>query len=242
MLAALTAASVRGLIATGARSGQRLRRALKDPATGVRTAPLCFASRGFSLHAATRIAGPDRRGLERLCRYVARPALASGRLRLLASQRLCFALKTPWSDGTSHLLLSPMELLEKRAALVPPPRLHLLRYHGVLAPRARDRGRIVPAQPVAEPGGGRRYERSVLHPSPGVGGPAGAGVFLRPQRMRDLWRAPEDRRRPDRSGLDPDLSGGGRAAGGASAEGPAAAAVRVRRLISSAIRSLRREP
>ncbi len=60
------------------------------------------------------------------------------------------ALKTPWSDGTSHLLLSPMELLEKLAALVPPPRFHLLRYHGVLAPRARDRHRIVPTQPVAE--------------------------------------------------------------------------------------------
>ncbi len=151
VLAALTAASVRGLIATGARAGQRLRRALQDPAIGVRTASLCFASRGFSLHAATRIAGPDRRGLERLCRYVARPALASGRLRLLASQRLCFALKTPWSEGTSHLLLSTMELLERRAALVPPPRLHLLRYHGVLAPRARGRGRIVPTKPVAEP-------------------------------------------------------------------------------------------
>ena len=41
-------------------------------------------------------------------------------------------------------------LLEKLAALVPPPRLHLLRYHGVLAPRARDRGRIVPAKPVEE--------------------------------------------------------------------------------------------
>ena len=151
MLAVLTAASVRGLIATGARTGQRLRRVLKDPATGVRTAPLCFASRGFSLHAARRIVGRDRRGLERLCRYVARPALASGRRRLLASQRLCFALKTPWSDGTSHLLLSPMERLEKRAALVPPPRLHLLRYHGVLAPRTRARDRIVPANPVAEP-------------------------------------------------------------------------------------------
>ncbi len=119
-------------------------------ATGVRTGPLCFASRGFSLHAATRIAGPDRRGLERLCGYVARPPLASGRLRLLASQRLCFALKTPWSDGTRHLLLSRMELLEKLAALVPPPRFHLLRYPGVLAPRARDRGRIVPAKPVEE--------------------------------------------------------------------------------------------
>ena len=150
VLAALTAASVRGLIATGARAGQRLRRVLKDPATGVRTAPLCFASRGFSLHAATRIAGRDRRGLERLCRYVARPPLASGRLRLLASQRLCFALKTPWSDGTRHLLLSAMELLEKLAAPVPPPRLHFLRYHGVLALRARDRGRIVPAKPVEE--------------------------------------------------------------------------------------------
>ncbi len=44
-----------------------------------------------------------------------------------------------------------MELPEKLAALVPPPRLHLLRYHGVLAPRARSRDRIVPAKPVAEP-------------------------------------------------------------------------------------------
>ena len=49
---------------------------------------------------------------------------------------------------------------------------------------------------------------------------------------RSLWRAPEDHRRPDRSDLDPDLSGGGRAAGGAPAEGPAAAAVRVRGLTS----------
>ena len=120
VLAALTAASVQGITATGAGAGQRLRRVLKDAATGVRTAPLCFASRGFWLHAATRIAGPDRRGLERLGRYVARPALAGGRLRLVDADPLSFALKTPWSDGTRHLLLSPMELLEKLAALVPP--------------------------------------------------------------------------------------------------------------------------
>ncbi len=179
-LAALTAASVRGLLATGARAGQRLRRALKDPATGVRTAPLCFARRGFSLHAATRIAGPDRLGLERLCRYVAQPALASERRRIIDPERLSFALKTPWSDGTSHLLLSPMERLEKRAALVPPPRLHLLRCHGVLAPRARDR--IVPAEAVAEP----RFERPVLRSSAGVAPPARPGVFRRAQPMRGL--------------------------------------------------------
>ena len=73
-----------------------------------------------------------------------------GRLRILDADHLSFALKTPWSDGTRPLLLSPMELLEKLAALVPPPRFHLLRYHGVLAPRARDRDLIVPAKPVEE--------------------------------------------------------------------------------------------
>jgi hypothetical protein len=56
VLAAMTAASVRGLIATGERAGQRLRRVLRDPARGIRTGPLCFASRGFSLQAAD----PDR--------------------------------------------------------------------------------------------------------------------------------------------------------------------------------------
>ena len=55
-----------------------------------------------------------------------------------------FTLKTPWADGTTALLLSPQELLEKLAALVPPPRLHLIRYHGVLAPASADRAQIVP--------------------------------------------------------------------------------------------------
>jgi hypothetical protein len=40
--------------------------------------------------------------------------------------------QTPWADGTTALLLSPQELLEKLSALVPPPRLHLIRYHGAL--------------------------------------------------------------------------------------------------------------
>ncbi len=104
LLAAITAASVRGVVATGERAGQRLRRVLRDPATGVRTAPLCVASRGFSLHAATRIAADDRPGLEKLLRYVARPPLAAGRLRLLEVGTLSFALKTRWDDGTTHLI------------------------------------------------------------------------------------------------------------------------------------------
>ena len=43
------------------------------------------------------------------------------------------ATETPWVDGTTSLMLSPTELIEKLAALAPPPRLSLIRYHGVLA-------------------------------------------------------------------------------------------------------------
>ncbi len=56
-------------------------------------------------------------------------------------------------DGNSQVASArrERELLGKLAALVPPPRFHLLRYQGVLAPRARTRDGIVPAKPVAEP-------------------------------------------------------------------------------------------
>ena len=40
-----------------------------------------------------------------------------------------------------------MELIEKLAALIPPRRLNLVRYHGILAPNARDRPQVVPAPP-----------------------------------------------------------------------------------------------
>ncbi len=61
------------------------------------------------------------------------PGPVAGRLRIIDADQLSFALKTPWSDGTTHLLLSPLELLEKLAALEPPPPLNLIRYHGILA-------------------------------------------------------------------------------------------------------------
>ena len=70
LLAALSAASIQGPLATGPRAGQRVRRLLSDPIEGLRSGPLCFSARGFSLHAATRIEAEDRAGLERLSRYV----------------------------------------------------------------------------------------------------------------------------------------------------------------------------
>jgi hypothetical protein len=45
-------------------------------------------------------------------------------------------LRHPWSDGTTHLLFDPLELLERLAVLIPRPRINLILYHGVLGPRA----------------------------------------------------------------------------------------------------------
>jgi len=50
------------------------------------------------------------------------------------------------SDGTTHVIFDPVDLIGKLAALVPPPRFNLVRYHGVLAPSARWRSRIVPVE------------------------------------------------------------------------------------------------
>ena len=73
-----------------------MRRVLSDPIEGLRSGPLCFAARGFSLHAATRIEAEDRAGLERLCRYVARPPLVTGRLQWVDADHLTFRLKMPY--------------------------------------------------------------------------------------------------------------------------------------------------
>ena len=118
-LAGITAASVQHMIATGERAGLPVRRVLADPAEGIRTAPLCYVSRGFSLHAARRIQADDRDGLENLCTYVTRPPLAAGSLQQVSEDKLVFKLKSSWSDGTAFLILSPHELLEKLSAIVP---------------------------------------------------------------------------------------------------------------------------
>jgi len=52
-------------------------------------------------------------------------------------------LRKAWRDGTTHLLFGPAEFLEKLAALTPRPEMHVLLYHGVLAPHARWRRQIV---------------------------------------------------------------------------------------------------
>jgi len=65
----------------------------------------------------------ERTGLERLLRYCARPPFALERLELLGHDQLVYRLPKPQPDGLTELRLSPLELLERLAARIPPPRL-----------------------------------------------------------------------------------------------------------------------
>ena len=71
------------------------------------------------------------------------------RVEALPDGRVRIALKRAWSDGTTALELSRLELVERLVSLVPPPRANQVHYHGVLASRSRLRGRVRPKAPKA---------------------------------------------------------------------------------------------
>ncbi len=111
LLAALYAASVAGRVATGPRAGRRVLR-LGDR-VDAEDLPLvegerCTTVGGVSLHANVAVPARDRRRLERLCRYVARPPVATERLSRMEDGRLLYRLKHRWRDGTTHVVFEPL--------------------------------------------------------------------------------------------------------------------------------------
>ena len=73
---------------------------------------------GFSLHANVAVAARDRAWLESLIRYIARRSLASERPQMLRDSRLACECNRPWRDGTSRVICTPMETIEKLDAKV----------------------------------------------------------------------------------------------------------------------------
>jgi len=104
---------------------------------------LAYQHSGFSVDAGVRIESHDRAALERLLRYCARPPFAMDRLRKEGAA-LVYRCATQHSEPTNdkrgakvdELHLTPLELIARIAALVPPPRTHRHRYFGVLAPNS----------------------------------------------------------------------------------------------------------
>jgi hypothetical protein len=111
---------------------------------------------GFSLHAATVCEAYQRSRLERLCRYITRPPIATKRLSVDDQGRVVYRYKQPFRDGSTHVILEPLDFIARLAALVPRPRLNLTRFHGVFTPKSstvrgscRGAGRVDADKPLA---------------------------------------------------------------------------------------------
>jgi len=155
-LEACQAASVRNVVAMGPRAGRPLRKIVlpglaRDEGRGTHEAS---GAAGFDLHIGPVVRADERGRLERLCRYLLRPPLASERLEVLPDGRVKYSLRHAWRDGTTAVVMDPLDFVGRLAALVPAPGRHEVRYHGTLAPNAGWRKLIVPKAPEAEPRGG----------------------------------------------------------------------------------------
>jgi hypothetical protein len=137
---------------------------------------IAWSANGFDLHAAVVVPDNDRLRLERLLRYTARPPFAIERLEPLPDGRLSYRFKTPWRDGTTHAVSTPLEFIEKLCALVPTPRAHLVRFSGVLGPAAKWRSSIVPpVEAVSETSAAAVSSTLTTEPPPSESSPADDG-------------------------------------------------------------------
>jgi len=194
-------AAVQGRTALGERAGDRDMHAGRgsrdEPFV---KAPLCADIDGFSLHAGVVVPAHDRERLEKLCRYAARPAIAESRLSRLPDGRVAYELKRRWKNGTTHVVMEPQVFIERLCALVPRPRKHLVTYHGVLAPAAGLRSRIVP-EPASEEDGAGEGDAVCRHTRGGAGkvcfklGQEANATVPPPRRRRAVPHAPRKLRR-----------------------------------------------
>ena len=111
---------------------------------------------GFSLHAGVAARANERKKLERpggvpLCRYISRPAVSERRLSLTPGGNIHYQLKTPYRDGTTHVIFEPLDFMARLAALIPRPRANLTRFHGVFVgvphqPNSKHRALVTPSK------------------------------------------------------------------------------------------------
>lgn len=149
-LASCYGAAARGTTLFGTRAGQPTLRLVK-PSEARATEPAA-AIMGFDVHAKVAIDGRDRKRVERICRYLGRPPIATDRLQWLEDGRLRYTMKKAWNDGTHALVFEPLDLIARLCAMIPPPRFHMVRYHGVLSSHASRRPEVVPEPPPPDSG------------------------------------------------------------------------------------------
>lgn len=146
-LALATQSSIMGRIAFGPGAGKQVTK-IGSGFGYLEEIPLakgkrCYSVNGFSLHANTSTNSLQRDKLKRLIEYIARGPLSNDRIEITPDKKVKLRLKTPYTDGTTHILLSFSEFIEKLVALIPPPKSHLVRWAGVFAPNSPLRKKII---------------------------------------------------------------------------------------------------
>jgi hypothetical protein len=101
----------------------------------------CGKVAGFSLHAGVAARAHERNKLERLCRYISRLAVSEKRLSLTTGGNVRFQLTPPYRVATTHVIFEPLEFIARHAALVPSPRVNLIRFRRSRQPHFSDCGK-----------------------------------------------------------------------------------------------------
>src|SRR5690554_6845258 len=138
-------------IAVGSQAGRKVFTLQTLPTSGDPFGDGIGKVAGSSLHAGVAARADERKKLERLCRYISRPAVSEKRLSLTRGGNVRYQLKTPYRDGTTHVIFEPLDFIAKLAALVPKPRVNLTRFHGVFAPNSKHRVQVTPAKRGKKP-------------------------------------------------------------------------------------------
>ena len=133
-------------IAVGPRAGRKVFTLQTLPDSGEAFDDPVGRVSGLSLHAGVAAKAHQRQKLERLCRYISRPAVSEKCLSLTPNGNIRYQLKTPYRDGTTHVMFEPLDFIARLAALVSKPQVNLTPYHGVFAPNSRDRAAVTPAK------------------------------------------------------------------------------------------------
>lgn len=97
----------------------------------------------------TNSEGPSTAGTHRSapvtpCRPITRLALSDERIQPNAARQVELRLTTPWRDRTTHPVMSRLEFMQLLAALVPQPRLRLIRFPWGAGTHATLRPGVVP--------------------------------------------------------------------------------------------------
>lgn len=144
----LLGSSVTYRIAVGPQQGRKVFTLQTLPDLEADSSFSCSAGEvaGFSLHAGVATKANERAKLERLCRYITRPAVSTKRLSITRNGRVRYELKTPWRNGTTHVIFEPLDFISRLVALIPKPRVNLTRFHGVFAPNSKYRAKVTPAR------------------------------------------------------------------------------------------------